>query len=211
MPLFSGYTVDEYTRLLTVSRWVFAVLAICAVAAGIFSQWISTQMVAAQVAEQTKMREHLLASQAELRRLSHNTTEVADALGRLTDPRRITASQSAALQKSLASGPRGKVVLTYLSVEWDAEEYARQIADLLIAFGFEVRISEHLWVEMAHDGLFFCSPGSEELPPRSAAAYLHECFAAAGVKLTPTVNSAEICQAVEASEGEAVMVVSNRN
>jgi hypothetical protein len=213
MPIFTGYTVEEFTRVLTISRWIFGILAVCTIAAGVFTQWASSRLVELHGADRNELRElkeHLIASQKTLERMSTNSTEVADALAQLTDPRKITEAQKTALRKSLRTGPRGKVIVTFLSVEWDAEKYARQIADLLIAAGFDVSISDYLWVHLDDDGVFLCTREPGALPAQSPAAHIQRCFEAARIDLAPPVVSTEICQAVGAPVDATILVVSNR-
>jgi hypothetical protein len=210
MQFFSGYTLDDYNRLLTIGRWALGVLAICLLAAIVFTQWISSQIVSLHEKEREELRRNLLDSQAVLRQMNNQHLAVGDAMNRLTVPRKLTDLQTTTLKKSLQSGPRGKVVVTFLTVEWDAEQFARQIAQVLVSAGFEVTVSEHLWTHLDHDGLYLCQRDSEEVPEKSLGAHIQQSFAAARLDFNPTVKSAKIWDMVKPPEGAVVIVVSDR-
>ncbi|MCB1100370.1 MAG: hypothetical protein KDN22_32690 [Verrucomicrobiae bacterium] len=146
----------------------------------------------------------LAATTAELEQSKAQTAEVASRLARFTVARQFTDPQRTTLRQALTAGPRGKVIITFLQVERDAAAYANQFAQLLTEAGFEVTVSDRIWVNLAHDGLWICI---REVPPH--APTIEAAFKAAGIELQSFVGSA-MHERISAPDDSIVFVVSNR-
>jgi len=181
MAFFDGYSVDQLNRVLSASRWVLGSLEVFTAAAGVFNQWIAERVADLQRADKSKAQERLSVSESELEATKAKTAEVAARLARVTEPRNLTAEQSRTLKALLPAGPRGKVVLTFLSVERDAERYMRQIGALLAECGFEVTYSDHLWFQLAFDSVYVCARKEGAVPAQGA--HIQNCFREAGIRV----------------------------
>jgi hypothetical protein len=206
MQLFEGYTVDELHRVLGASRWIASLLLLLTVAAFAVNQWLVHRIATQQKQERDVGKTRLISAEEELRRLRSQTSAVTSTLDKLTSSRKLTVEQIAKLRSALASAEKGKVIVTYLTVEWDSEEYAKQLATVLKEIGYDVVLSDYIWVHLDHDGLFIVS--SAKVPP-TAAIKLQAAFAQIGVEVSmPPVG--DIAKEVGAENGETILVVSNR-
>jgi hypothetical protein len=144
-----------------------------------------------------------------LKRTKAKTVEVASQLARFSTPRRLTNEQVESLRASLPSGPRGKVVVTFLSVETDAEKFSDQIASLLTECGFEVIRPRKLWLQMALDGIYLVARDTSNAPAH--AVHMQNCFKAAGVELPAMQDPRVFSEFAEPIPDDAVILaVSNR-
>ena len=206
MQLFEGYTTDELHRVLSASRWIAGLLLLLAVAAVAFNQWLTHRIASQQKLERDSSKSRLIAAEEELRRLRSHTTAVTSTLDKLTVPRKLTPEQIFKLQSVLTLADKGKVVITYLTVEWDSEEYAKQLAKVLKEIGYDVQLSEYLWVDLEHDGLFIVSTAKT---PTKVATALQAAFAKIGIDV-PSHPPGNIAKEVGAENDETILVVSNR-
>jgi hypothetical protein len=206
MQLFEGYTADELHRVLSASRWIASLLLLLTVGAFALNQWLIHRIASEQKLEREAGKSRLIAAQEELRRLRSNTTAVTSTLDKLTVPRKLTADQISKLRSVLSSAEKGKVVVTYLTVEWDSEDYAKQLAAVLKEIGFTVQVSEYLWVDLEHDGLFLVSTAAT---PSATMLALQKAFSQIGIEV-PFHPPGIIAKEIGAEHGETILVVSNR-
>ena len=188
------------------SRWLAALFLLLAAGAFILNQWLVGRIASQEKIEREGGRSRLLAAEEELRRIRTQTTAVTSSLDKLTAPRKLSPTQITKLRDALATAEKGKVVITYLTVEWDAEEYARQLGSVLQEIGYDVTVSDHLWVTLDHDGLFLVST-SEPLPATAMA--LQSAFTKLGIEV-PAHPPGEIAKELGAKQDETILVVSNR-
>ncbi|MBL9201316.1 MAG: hypothetical protein JNL39_12465 [Opitutaceae bacterium] len=207
MALFEGYSGDDLNRVLNFSRWTLGILALFTAAAGVFNQWVTERIADLQRAEKTKAHERLKASEEELAATKARTAEVAGQLERLTVPRRLTEVQRAILRKNLPTGPRGKVIVTFLSVERDAQKYADEIGEILKETGFDVVSSNYLWLQLAFEGLYINGREAGKIP--SHAIHLQKCFSEAGLRVKGAYDQ-KMMNDLQAPEDAIAFVVSNR-
>lgn len=208
MAIFEGYSADDLNRVLNFSRWTLGILALFTAGAGVFNQWVTERVANLQRAEKVSAQEYLKASEAELAATKAKTAEVAGQLEKFTVPRRLTEQQLTALRKSLPNGPRGKVVMTFLSVEQDAEKYAEQIAEILKETGFDVTVSKHLWLQMALDGIYLNGREAGKVPIH--AVHLQQCFKDAGIPVGGFYDP-KFMDDLGAPEDAIVFAISNRH
>lgn len=205
MQLFEGYTAEELDRVLTISRVLAAILAILTACAIAVNQWVTHRIAQVHREERVLSRQRMAAAEHELLRMRKDVTEVAADFDKLTTERKLTEKQKAALLSALKSGAKGRILVTFLAVEWDAEPYARQIAELFREAGFDTTLSEHIWVEFEHDGEFLVEAGGVS----ALAGEVIRAFGAAGINLRREVSAA-VVKEFSLKEGTLVYVVSNR-
>jgi hypothetical protein len=209
MTFYEHYTLDQLNRALTASKWLLVIFGVVLACAGILNQWLSDRIATLQREEKIKAQERLNASEEELKRTKAKTVEVASQLARFSTPRRLTNEQVESLRASLPSGPRGKVVVTFLSVETDAEKFSDQIASLLTECGFEVIRPRKLWLQMALDGIYLVARDTSNAPAH--AVHMQNCFKAAGVELPAMQDPRVFSEFAEPIPDDAVILaVSNR-
>jgi hypothetical protein len=206
MQLFEGYSADELHRALTVSRWLAGLLFLGGIITLIVNQWLVHRIAEAQKDERVTTRERLVQAEEELRRMRTKTTEVVNTFDKLTSSRKLSATQLPSFITTLEKGEKGKVIVTYLTVEWDAEGYARQLTNVLKEAGIEATLSDHLWVDMDENDIFLVA---KDKNPPALAQNLQRAFESTGI-LVPFFSKPEIAEAVGATSGETVLVVSNR-
>ena len=206
MQLFEGYTADELHGVLTASRWIAGLLILLGVIAVAFNQWLTHRISVLQKAERVETSQRLVERETELRRLRVQAKEVVTTFDKLTTSRKLTASQIETFKGVLKKESGGKIIVTYLTVEWDAEDFARQIADILRGAGLDITFSDHLWVQFDHNGVFITSP-DKELP--AAAKNLQAAFAAIDMAV-PAVPPGGIPKELGAAEGDTILAVGNR-
>ena len=206
MQLFEGYSADELHRVLSVSRWIAGLSLMVAVAGFAVNQWLVSRIASQQKLERDAGRTRLVAAEEELRRLRTQASAVTSTLDKLTAHRKLSAKQISDLRSILAGAEKGKVVITYLTVEWDAEDYARQLATVLKEIGYDVSLSDYIWVHLDHDGLFLVS-SAPALP--LAALKLQAAFEQIGINIQ-TQPAGAIPKEIGAENGETILVVSNR-
>jgi hypothetical protein len=199
MAFYEAYTADQLNRALTASRWMLGGCGVIFVCVAIINQWLTGRITTlerqekttaeqrlkgsevAQQQEKTQTEERLRASEIELARSKLTTTAVTSQLAHFTGPRRLTDEQIALLRKSLPDGPRGKVVMTFLSGESDAQKYAEEIAQLLTETGFDVSISRIRWLKLPVGDIYLCARDVASAPHH--AVHIQACFQAAGLRL----------------------------
>jgi hypothetical protein len=207
MQLFDGFNAEELHRLLGFSRWLAALLFALALVVFAFNQWIGGRLASAQQIERTEALRKLATTENELREIREKTSEVASKVEQLTSPRKLSLAQIKRFPSSISPSGPGKVIVTYLTVEWDAEDYARQLGHMLQSAGLNTVVSDYLWMELHTDGVYLTGTGNG-LPTMGAA--IQRAFEGVGVKL-PLIPSPELAKAVGAAPDDTVLVVSNRN
>ncbi len=205
--MLDGMGIDQLTRLLSVSKWTLGALAVLIACVGIFNEWLSDRIDRLKSAEEVQAQHKLAATAAELAGTKAETTRLAAELARVTTPRSLGASQIEELKKSLSNGPKGKVIITFLSVEIDAENYAKQIAAVLTDTRFEVVLSKALWLQLAYDGLYLCAHKTEGAPPH--AVFIQKSFQDAGIRIKGA-KDLEFCSKLGATDVDVALVASNR-
>src|SRR5215207_9636303 len=206
MQLFEGYSAEELERVLTTSRWVAGFLLLLGFAALCLNHWLIQRIASQQKFERDSGRSRLIAAEEELRRLRGQMSSVANSVEKLTSTRKLSATQVTGLKAALASAEKGRLIIIYLTIEWDAEDYAHQLAKILKEAGYEVTLSDHLWVEFKQPGLFLTSKDGT-LPSHALA--LQRAFLTVGVDV-PAAPPEDIGKELEVQIGDAVLVVSNR-
>jgi hypothetical protein len=207
MAFYEGYTVEQLHRALTVSKWILGIFGIILVCVAIVNQWLTARINTLQQQEKALAEQRLKASDAELDQTRAKAAEVASELARYTAPRRLTDEQIALLRKSLPNGPRGKVVMAFLSVESDAQQYAEQIAQLLTETGFDVSMSKKLWLHFAVGDIFLCARDTSYAPAH--AVHIQLCFQAAGLRLRAHQDE-KMYSDMQVHDDAIIFVVSNR-
>ena len=132
---------------------------------------------------------------------------MASQLKGYTGPRHFTEEQLASLRKSLPNGPRGKVVMTYLTGESDAQKYAEEIGQLLADTGFEVSMSKIRWLKLPVSDIYLCARDASNAPHH--AVHIQLCFQAAGLRLRAHQDE-KMYSDMRVEEGAVIFVVSNR-
>ena len=207
MAFYEGYTVEQLHRALTVSKWILGIFGIIFVCVAIVNQWLTARINTLQQQEKALAEQRLRASDAELDQTRAKAAEVASELARYTAPRRLTDEQVASLRKSLPNGPRGKVVMAFLSVESDAQQYAEQIAQLLTETGFDVSMSKKSWLHFAVGDIFLCARDTTYAPAH--AVHIQLCFQAAGLRLRAHQDE-KMYSDMGVPDDAIIFVVSNR-
>jgi hypothetical protein len=207
MAFYEGYTVEQLHRALTVSKWILGIFGIILVCVAIVNQWLTARINTLQQQEKALAEQRLKASDAELDQTRAKAAEVASELARYTAPRRLTDEQIALLRKSLPNGPRGKVVMAFLSVESDAQQYAEQIAQLLTETGFDVSMSKKLWLHFAVGDIFLCARDTSYAPAH--AVHIQLCFQAAGLRVRAHQDE-KMYSDMGVPDDAIIFVVSNR-
>ena len=206
MQLFEGYTAEELERVLTTSRWVAGLLLLLGFAALCLNHWLLHRIATQQKLERNSGKSRLIAAEEELRRLRGQMSSVANSVEKLTSTRKLSATQVNELKAALISAEKGPLIITYLTIEWDAEDYAHQLSKILKEAGYNVTLSDHLWVEFKQSGLFLTSKDGR-LPSHATA--LQKAFAVIGENV-PAAPPDEIAKELEIKDGEVVLVVSSR-
>ena len=207
MAFYEAYTVDQLQRALTLSKWILAVGGIIFACVAIVNQWLTARLTTLQRQEKARAEQQLKASEAELEQTKAETAEVASQLERFIGPRRLTDEQISSLRKSLPNGPRGKVVMTFLSVESDAQEYAEQVSQILTEAGFDVTTSKSRWLKLPVDGIFLCARDTANAPHH--AVHIQLCFQAAGLRLRAHQNEKMFAD-MGVRDDAIIFVVGNR-
>ena len=186
MAFYEGYTLDQLHRALTSSKWLLAVVGLIFVCVAIVNQWLAGRITTVQREEKARAEEQLKTSEAELERAKAKAVEIAPRIAPTAAARRLTDAQIASLRKSLPDGPRGKVVMTFLGVESDAQKYAEQIAQVLRESGFDVSMSKNVWLQLAVEGIYLCARDTSNAPAH--AVHIQLCFQEAGLRLRAQQN-----------------------
>ena len=135
--------------------------------------------------------------------------ELAVRLETEKQPRHLTEQQKASLSRLLANGPKGVVVLTTLSVEDDAPEYADEIGNVLRGAGYKVQISDKIWLRLKLGGIYLVSAGVNTAPPH--AIFIQKCFQEVGIRVKG-LNDPQMYGEFQPPipEGAIIFVISNR-
>lgn len=92
-------------------------------------------------------------------------SELSSELNRIKTPRTLSKEQKNNLVKKLKKyQPKGPIIVTFLSVESDAEMYARQFVEVFREAGFDVDLSMYMWLQLAFDGVFMCARKKNAVP-----------------------------------------------
>jgi hypothetical protein len=186
MAFYEAFTIEQLNRALTASKWLLVVCGIIFVCVAMVNQWLTGRIATLQREEKTQAQQRLKKPDVELQPTNKKNAEAAARLAPSTVPRRLSDEQIASLRKSLPTGPRGKVVITYLSVESDAQKYAEQIAHLLTETGFDVSMSKNVWLQLSVGGIFLCARNTSNAPAH--AVHIQLCFQATGLRLRAHQN-----------------------
>jgi hypothetical protein len=189
------------------SKWILGIFGIIFACVALVNQWLTARINTLQQQGKTLAEQELKASEAELDLTRAKAAEVASELARYTAPRRLTDEQIASLRKSLPNGPRGKVVMAFLTVESDAQQYAEQIAQLLTETGFEVSMSKKSWLHFAVGDIFLCARDTSYAPAH--AVHIQLCFQAAGLRLRAHQDE-KMYSEMGVHDDAIIFVVSNR-
>ncbi len=181
MLFFEGYHVEQLQRVLTFSRWILGIVGVIFVCVAVVNQWLATRISHLQEDERATVQQRFRSSQAALSAARARATEASSELSRFTAPRQLTDEQIASLRKCLPNGPRGKVVVAWLKVESDAEQYAAQIAKVLTETGFQVTMAKTVWLQLAVKGIYLCARDPAYAPLH--AVHIQRCFQSAGLRL----------------------------
>src|SRR4051812_29642322 len=154
MGFLDTFNLEQLNRLLTVCKWLLAILGVTFICAWLFHHWLAGRISTLQ---QRDADQRIKASQTELEVAHSKSAELTAELAKFTAPRKLTAEQIAALRKCLTNGPRGKVVMAWLKVENDAQSYAEEIAQLLTETGFEISTTKTVWLQLAVKGIYLCA------------------------------------------------------
>jgi hypothetical protein len=122
-------------------------------------------------------------------------------------PRFVTERQKQDLLQLLKKTRKGTVVVTYLSVERDAENYAKQIVEILKQSGYNTILSKHLWLQLAHDGIFICAWEPHTVP--FFATDLQNSMKSVGIKIAGSYDSDFLSTLKVPCDGIA-LVISNK-
>ncbi|HKQ36498.1 MAG TPA: hypothetical protein VJ063_00385 [Verrucomicrobiae bacterium] len=207
MPLFEAYTVDQLNRALAITKWMLALCGLVFACVAIVNQWLYYRVTALQRQEKARAEQRLKTSEAELQHTKAETAEIASQLERFTGPRHLTDEQIIALRQSLPKGPRGKVVMTYISIEPDAQKYAEEIGKLLSETGFQVSTSRSRWLKLATEGIYLCARDTSYAPPH--AVHIQLCFQSAGLRLRAHQNE-KMFNDMSVPDDAVIFVVGNR-
>lgn len=207
MAFYEGYTVEQLHRALTVSKWILGFFGIIFACVALVNQWLTARINTLQQQGKTRAEQELKASEAELDLTRAKAAEVASELARYTAPRHLSDEQIASLRKSLPNGPRGKVVMAFLSGESDAHQYAEQIAQILTETGFDVSMSKKSWLHFAVGDIFLCARDTSYAPAH--AVHIQLCFQAAGLRLRAHQDE-KMYSDMGVHDDAIIFVVSNR-
>ena len=194
---------------------IVAIVAWVITGIGIFAGFHLNKMRTIDAQEKAKRSEaareelvgQLAGTKAELEHSKAKTEELASKLARFTVPRQLSKEQTDTMKRVLAAGARGKVVITFLNVEKDASAYAKQFERLFTECGFECVLSDRIWVELAHAGLWICIRDEHEVPEHAKS--MESAFRAASIDLKSFVGPA-MHDRIGAVKDAVVFVVSNR-
>jgi Na+-transporting NADH:ubiquinone oxidoreductase subunit NqrC len=181
MPAFEAYTLDQLHRILTFSKWTLIICGIILLAFALINQWAVARLSSLQEQQKRSAEQQLRASRAELLRNKAKTDELSAELSRFVAPRSIAQDQIEALRKCLSDGPRGPVIMASLKTESDAEAYAAEISKVLTASGYDVTMSNTVWLQLPVKGLYLCARDVANAPLH--AVHIQRCFQTAGIRL----------------------------
>ena len=191
--MLESMTIEQLNRVLTISKWTLGGFAVITACLGIFNEWLSYKINKLNAAETANLQRQL--------------DETSGELARLTTSRKISLEEESELMHLLGRGPKGRVLLTYLSTERDAQKYAEQISTLLNASGFDSEVLNKIWLQFSYDGLYICAHQAQGAPPH--AVHVQQCFSQVGIRMKG-VEDKGFCEDCGAGAGDAVVVVSNR-
>lgn len=209
----------EWIRTPSGAYWLTLGLAVVGwliAGVGIFAGFHYYRIKAADAERQTREAEEARANLAQ--ELSETKGDLAAAekeasrasaeLQYIRTPRSLSVEQEKLLKGLLSAGPKGKVTVTFLSVEGDAEHYAKQIGKTLSDAGFDVTMSGHLWLQLALDGLFLCVREAGSVPPHGS--FIQHAFKTAGIRLKGHYD-AQLCDKLNVPKDGVVLAVSNKD
>jgi hypothetical protein len=181
MAFFEAYSLDQLHRLLTFSKWVWIVCGLIFLIFVIVNQWVAARISALQEDEFRRTQQQLRASKTELLKTKAKTNELNAELSRFVAPRSLPDDQIEVLKKCLSDGPRGPVVIAALKSETDADAYAEQISKLLTDSGYDVTMSNTVWLQLPVKGLYLCARDVASAPLH--AVHIQKCFQTSGIRL----------------------------
>jgi hypothetical protein len=142
-------------------------------------------------------------------RVSDLQTTALHRLEAAKQPRHLTEQQKSDLSKLLRDGPKGQVVITTLSLETDAPEFAQEIYAVLSDAGFGVQISDKIWLRLKLDGFYIVAANARPAPAHTA--FIQRCFQTAGIRLKALEDPAFFDEFQPSiPKAAAILVISNR-
>ena len=141
------------------------------------------------------------------KRSDHKLHRAEKKLSLITTDRTIFPEVASVLTACLQEGPKGKIIITFLSVESDAKPLAVSILQILQHSGFNASLSDRIWVNFIYDGLFICV-NSKDSPPLHAQSIL-DSFNDAGISVQ-SVESPNMFKKLSAPEDSIVFVLGKK-
>lgn len=128
-------------------------------------------------------------------------------LAAIKTPRTLDEVQKKKLLELLKTTNKGKVVITYLSVERDAESYAKEIFGVLNQAGYSTTLSKHLWLQLAYEGIYICAWEANKVP--YFATDLQNAMKEVGIKVTGSYQP-DFLETLKVSRDAVALVISNK-
>jgi hypothetical protein len=122
-------------------------------------------------------------------------------------PRTLDEVQKNKLLELLKNTNKGEVIITYLSVERDAENYAKELLDVLRQSGYSVTLSNHLWLQMEYEGIYICAWEANNVP--YFATDLQNAMKEVGIKVKGSYQP-EFLQTIKVPRDAVALVISNK-
>ncbi len=192
--------------------FILAILGWLVSGVGIFAGFHLTKVRAIESEEKARQAEVQRIETAEELRIAKAEAAAAkkqvDELEIKQRPRVIDDKQHQALVAALKAGPKGKVVVTFLSVEGDAQKYAEQITSIFTDAGFDVTLSKKLWLQLALDGVYIAAKEKGAVPLHGP--FIQQCFKEAGIPVGGFYDP-KFLSDVGAPDDGVVFAVSNRH
>jgi hypothetical protein len=196
------------TLIISIIAWLIAGIGIIA---GFNHYKIKTKDANYRAKEAERMRvemeSELGLTKSELDYTKEKAKKINEELQAIKTPRKFTKGEMESIISKLKHKRKGKVIVTYLSVERDAEHYAKQLEEILSESGFESKLSNHLWLQLAFDGLYICSWEPDTVP--FFATDLQQVLQESGLKVSGSYDSTFLTSLNVPKDGIA-LVVSNK-
>ncbi|MFN0080867.1 MAG: hypothetical protein ACKVY0_30735 [Prosthecobacter sp.] len=173
-------TSDDLQRYASLLRWVGLGVTVFGILLTGASHYVADKLLVVNKSEKIKSQERLKASEIELSETKAKASEIEARLKKITTPRVLTSEQIKGLKEFLQAAPKGKVTMTFLSVEPDAQKYSEQIGLVLRESGFDVVAPQKLWLQLAFDDLFIGVRSLKDAPPYVVA--IQKAFQSIGLK-----------------------------
>ncbi|MEO0528201.1 MAG: hypothetical protein AAFZ89_13295 [Bacteroidota bacterium] len=139
--------------------------------------------------------------------MEEQLNEAKSELNAIKTPRTLTQTQRDKLLELLKKSNKGKVVITYLSVERDAESYAKELLAVLTESGYLATLSKHLWLQLAYDGIYICAWEPDTVP--YFATDLQNAMKEVGIKVTGSYQP-DFLETLKVPRDAVALVISNK-